>query len=68
MRVFPPFYRLCTQGRGSTVTVSDPELTSPCVATETEELTKREEVRRWGITTRRSEGTEEQSEIVLFNV
>lgn len=65
---YPPFYHVCTQGRGSTVTDSDPELTSPCVATETEELTKREEVKRWGITTQHSEGTEEQSEIGVSNV
>ena len=58
---FPLFHRLLTQGRGFTVTDSDPELTSPCVATETEELRKREEARQWGVTTLRSEGREKRS-------
>lgn len=58
---FPLFHRLLTQGRGFTVTDSDPELTSPCVATETEELRKREEAGQWGVTTLRSEGREKRS-------
>lgn len=64
--LFPLFHRLHTQGRGFAVTGSDPELTSPCVATETEELRKREEARQWGVTTRRSEGREERSGVCLF--
>ena len=42
-------------GRCSPVTKSDPVLTSPCVATETEELRKKEEVRRQGVTSRQKE-------------
>ncbi len=64
--LFPLFHRLLTQGRGFAVTDSDPELTSPCVATETEELRKREEARRWGVTTRWSEEREERSGVCLF--
>lgn len=63
---FPLFYRLLSQGRGFMVTDSDPKLTSPCVTTETEELRKREEARRWGVMTRLSEWREEQSGVCLF--
>ena len=62
----PRFNRLPTRGRGSTVTGGDPELTSPCVATETEELRKREEVRALGVTTRQSEGGRERIGVFLF--
>lgn len=53
---------LLSQGRGFTVSDSDPELTSPCVATETEELRKREEARQL-----RPDGVrEERSEVVCL--
>lgn len=60
----PPtlFHPLLTQGRGFMVTDSDPELTSLCVATETEELRKREEAGRWRVTAHHSEGEEARSE------
>lgn len=54
-RVSPSFLSYTRSGRGSAVTKSDPVLTSPCVAKETEELRKREEVRQQGVTTEREE-------------
>lgn len=47
--------------RGSAVTRSDPALTSPCVAKETEELRKREEVGQQGVTTSEKEERGERS-------
>lgn len=61
MTAVPPFHRLLTQVRGFTVTDSDPELTSLCVATETEELRKREEARRWEVMSQQSKGRVEWS-------
>lgn len=49
MRLSPLFHLLLNQGRGFTVTGSDPELTSSCVAKETEELRKREEAQAQGV-------------------
>lgn len=62
MRGFPPpLPSSLAHGRGFAVTEGDPVLTSPCVATETEELRKREEARRRRVTAWRSEGREEPS-------
>lgn len=57
----PPLPSSLAHGRGFAVTEGDPVLTSPCVATETEELRKREEAGQRRVTAWRSEGREEWS-------
>lgn len=59
--VSPSFLSCVRSGRGAAVTKSDPGVTSPCVAKETEELRKREEVRQQGVTTQQNEEREERS-------
>lgn len=49
--VSPSFLSSARSGRGAAVSKSDPVLTSPCVAKETEELRKREEVGQQGVMT-----------------
>lgn len=53
--VSPSFLSCVRSGRGAAVTKSDPGVTSPCVAKETEELRKREEVRQQGVTSQQNE-------------
>lgn len=63
--LFPLCHRVLARGRGFMVTDSDPELTSPCVATETDELRKKG--RKPGGGELRADGVrEERSGVCIF--
>lgn len=58
---FPPRLYHFLALEWATVTKSDPVLTSPCVAKETKELRKREEVRQQGVMSKEKEERDEGS-------